>query len=172
MAARLMGLLEATTEAVHNAFFVDLFVRASNASAVAMYHKVRLGREKMLYSKALATEDRGCVSSVQLFLHTGKQSRPRVCCSDLLSCCKLATETSASGKTRLQARVKAVPSSKLILAVISQMQLGYSIYRRVLGYYSDAEDALDMRKAMPRDRDKRSVVPLKHPIRPHELEFD
>lgn len=30
----------------------------------------------------------------------------------------------------------------------------------------------DMRKAMPRDVEKRSVVPLARPVRPHELEFD
>ena len=30
----------------------------------------------------------------------------------------------------------------------------------------------DMRKAMPRDREKRSVVPRKKAVYPHELEFD
>jgi hypothetical protein len=29
-----------------------------------------------------------------------------------------------------------------------------------------------MRKAMPRDVEGRSVVPLARPVRPHELEFD
>lgn len=43
--------------------------------------------------------------------------------------------------------------------------------RRVLGYYSSEEDAFDMRKAMPRDRDKKSVVPLKKPVHPWELEW-
>jgi N-terminal acetyltransferase B complex catalytic subunit len=39
---------------------------------------------------------------------------------------------------------------------------GYSIYRRVLGYYSgDEEDALDMRKALKRDVKKNSIIPLK-----------
>ncbi len=51
-------------------------------------------------------------------------------------------------------------------------QFDYVVYRRVLGYYSGEEDALDMRKAMPRDRDKLSVVPLDRPIQPYELEFD
>lgn len=46
------------------------------------------------------------------------------------------------------------------------------MYRRVLGYYSGEEDALDMRKAMPRDVAKRSVVPLKRPVRPEDLECD
>lgn len=93
-------------------------------------------------------------------------------------------------------------------------RFGYSVYRRVLGYYSgpSPEDALgefcgdevlrwglperitmssgcdeyyiqaptislavtiaDMRKAMPRDVNKLSIVPLKRAIHPHELEFD
>jgi len=42
----------------------------------------------------------------------------------------------------------------------------------VLGYYSNDENALDMRKAMPRDVKKASIVPLKRPVRPEELEFD
>jgi hypothetical protein len=30
----------------------------------------------------------------------------------------------------------------------------------------------DMRKAMARDVNKESIVPLKQPVRPHDLEFD
>ena len=41
MAKRLIDILEDVTEAVHNAFFVDLFVRVSNAAAITMYNKVR-----------------------------------------------------------------------------------------------------------------------------------
>lgn len=52
------------------------------------------------------------------------------------------------------------------------MQYGYSVYRRVLGYYMREEDAFDMRKAMPRDTQKKSVVPLTRPITPDELEHD
>ena len=50
---------------------------------------------------------------------------------------------------------------------------GYSTYRRVLGYYSgeNPEDALDMRKALPRDKDKESIVPLEHPVHPEDLEW-
>ncbi len=35
-----MTRLEAVTERVHNGYYVDLFVRASNAVAIAMYTKV------------------------------------------------------------------------------------------------------------------------------------
>ena len=52
------------------------------------------------------------------------------------------------------------------------LQMGYVVYRRVIGYYSGNEDALDMRKAMPRDIDKKSIIPLTHPIYPHQLESD
>ena len=57
-------------------------------------------------------------------------------------------------------------------AIAMYKDLGYTKYRTVLGYYSNAEDALDMRKAMPRDRTKQSVIPLSRPVRPEELEFD
>lgn len=52
------------------------------------------------------------------------------------------------------------------------VQLGYTLYRRVLGYYSGEEDAHDMRKAMPRDVHQNSTVPMNRPIHPHELEHD
>eukprot|EP00899_Mesostigma_viride_P024582 jgi/Mesvir1/5308/Mv15404-RA.1 len=89
LARTLMNLLEEITEKRYNGYFVDLFVRVSNAVAIAMY-----------------------------------------------------------------------------------TQFGYSVYRRVLGYYSGDEDAFDMRKAMPRDKDKKSIIPLPHPIHPSELEND
>jgi len=52
------------------------------------------------------------------------------------------------------------------------LQLGYSVYRTVIGYYSGEDDAYDMRKAMPRDIHKRSIIPVKRKIYPHELETD
>ncbi len=59
------------------------------------------------------------------------------------------------------------------LAIGMYEKFGYSKYRRVLGYYSgdDAEDAWDMWKALRRDANKESVVPLDHPIRPEDLEW-
>ncbi len=50
-------------------------------------------------------------------------------------------------------------------------KLGYFTYRQVLGYYCGEEDGLDMRKAMNRDIDKKSMVPLGRPILPEELEW-
>lgn len=70
-------------------------------------------------------------------------------------------------------------------------KFGYSVYRRVLEYYSgdNPEDAFgmflslispfcshlsfvtDMRKALPRDVKKESIIPLPHPVRPEELEW-
>lgn len=40
LARQLMDDLEETTEKIHDAYFVDLFVRVSNASAIQMYNKV------------------------------------------------------------------------------------------------------------------------------------
>jgi N-terminal acetyltransferase B complex catalytic subunit len=57
------------------------------------------------------------------------------------------------------------------LAQLMYNHLGYTIYRRVLGYYSGEEDAFDMRKALKRDKKKASIVPLSRPIRPEELEW-
>ena len=85
---KLMNSLEATSEHVFDAYFVDLFVRVSNSLAIGMYEA-----------------------------------------------------------------------------------FGYSVYRRVLGYYSGTEDAFDMRKALPRDKEKKSVVPLQHPVLPEDLEW-
>lgn len=95
----LMQELERTTTFIHDAYFIDLFVRNSNKVAQDMYH-----------------------------------------------------------------------------------QLGYIVYRTVLGYYrgdgpkgpfKNDEDALDMRKATPRDKTRRrsSVIPLTKPIRPQDLEW-
>ncbi|GFH29973.1 N-acetyltransferase domain-containing protein [Haematococcus lacustris] len=89
LAQKLMHILEHVTDKVHNAYFVDLFVRKSNSLAIGMYQK-----------------------------------------------------------------------------------FGYVKYREVLGYYSGSENAYDMRKAMPRDKLRKSVIPLKRPVKPEELEFD
>ena len=63
------------------------------------------------------------------------------------------------------------------VAIEMYKSLGYSLYRRVIDYYSGdqnhkSEDAWDMRKSMPRDTSKELMVPLDHPIQPHELEFN
>ena len=59
------------------------------------------------------------------------------------------------------------------VAIGMYRKFGYSVYRSVLGYYTgtDPEDGYDMRKALPRDIDKKSIIPLKHPITPDQLEW-
>eukprot|EP00977_Amphora_coffeiformis_P004641 scaffold1000_cov166-Amphora_coffeaeformis.AAC.31 len=59
------------------------------------------------------------------------------------------------------------------LAIKMYEKFGYSTYRRVLGYYSGElpEDALDMRKALPRDVNKESIIPLTEPVNPWDLEW-
>lgn len=54
------------------------------------------------------------------------------------------------------------------LAIEMYKNLGYSVYRQVIGYYNGKEDAYDMRKALPRDVDKKSIIPLPHPVYPNE----
>jgi N-terminal acetyltransferase B complex catalytic subunit len=59
------------------------------------------------------------------------------------------------------------------LAIQMYTQLGYVIYRRVLGYYNGdiPEDAYDMRKSLPRDVHKEAMIPLPHPVLPEDLEW-
>ena len=57
------------------------------------------------------------------------------------------------------------------LAIGMYEKFGYSVYRRVLNYYSGEEDAFDMRKAMRRDVAKKSVVPSEKDWHPWELEW-
>ena len=56
------------------------------------------------------------------------------------------------------------------LAIDMYSKMGYSTYRRVIGYYSGEEDALDMRKALSRDVDRKSIVPLSGPVYPEDLD--
>ena len=61
-----------------------------------------------------------------------------------------------------------------LLAIKMYKRLGYTVYRRVLGYYSEGpntpgEDAFDMRKALPRDVDKKSIIPLNSPVHPDDV---
>uniref|UniRef100_A0A7S1B307 N-acetyltransferase domain-containing protein n=1 Tax=Corethron hystrix TaxID=216773 RepID=A0A7S1B307_9STRA len=107
LAHAFMDSLETISSDVYNAYFVDLFVRESNATAIGMYRR-----------------------------------------------------------------------------------FGYGTYRRVLGYYSggcgptvvdddgavrgllpEDEDGLDMRKALSRDAEGETVVPLGRPVRPEDLEW-
>ncbi|XP_064465252.1 N-alpha-acetyltransferase 20-like isoform X1 [Ornithodoros turicata] len=59
------------------------------------------------------------------------------------------------------------------VAVDMYKHLGYSVYRRVLEYYCGEdtdEDAFDMRKALPRDVERKSVIPLLHPVRTEDVD--
>ena len=62
------------------------------------------------------------------------------------------------------------------VAIRMYQRLGYTVYRRVLGYYGGggagdaSEDALDMRKSLPRDGAARpSMEPLKAPVYPKDI---
>ena len=57
------------------------------------------------------------------------------------------------------------------LAIGMYKKLGYSIFRQVIGYYSGEEDAFDMRKALSRDPDQKSCVPL-NPLAVYPDELD
>ena len=50
-----------------------------------------------------------------------------------------------------------------------QSVVGYITYREVVGYYSGEENAYDMRKALPRDVEKKSMKPFGRLVYPHEV---
>jgi N-terminal acetyltransferase B complex catalytic subunit len=52
--------------------------------------------------------------------------------------------------------------------------LGYVVYRKVLEYYADPhpEHAYDMRKALKRDIDQKSIIPLARAIHVSQLEYE
>ena len=52
-------------------------------------------------------------------------------------------------------------------------RLRYTVFRTVLQYYSGEtdEDAYDMRKALSRDKEGKSVIPLDRPVHMEELEY-
>ena len=56
------------------------------------------------------------------------------------------------------------------LAIDMYKKMGYSVYRIVLGYYSGLEDAYDMRKALSRDPEGKSCIPLPHPVTPDDID--
>ncbi|KAI5013767.1 hypothetical protein ZWY2020_040653 [Hordeum vulgare] len=83
--------------------------------------------------------------------------------------------TAEQCKSRRLKSVFVAPSSLPLLAISGldgDWTEGYVVYRRVLRYYSGEEDGIDMRKALSQDVDKKSIIPLKRPITPDELEYD
>ena len=64
MAKRLIDILEDVTEAVHSAYFVDLFVRVSNAAAIAMYNKVSHVTLLHAFSKSIANVSADLMTNV------------------------------------------------------------------------------------------------------------
>lgn len=55
------------------------------------------------------------------------------------------------------------------LAISMYKKMGYIVYRTILQYYAGEEDAYDMRKALSRDTNRASVVPLGKAVRSEEV---
>ena len=52
-------------------------------------------------------------------------------------------------------------------------KLGYVLYRRIINYYENLnEDGFDMRKSLPRDKEKKFSIPLDHPVSKDEVGYD
>ena len=56
------------------------------------------------------------------------------------------------------------------VAITMYSNIGYIVYRTVLEYYSGDENAFDMRKALKRDTEKRSMIPIQNPVRPEDID--
>jgi N-terminal acetyltransferase B complex catalytic subunit len=123
LARRLMDELEAVAADVDDAYFVDLFVRASNRVAIGMYR----GMGYSMYRRVLG-------------YYSGGPAPPT---DD-------DDEEEEEGGGKSGAKNKAASAARR----------------------ERSEDAFDMRKAMPRDIHEKSVVPLPHAVRPEDLEFD
>lgn len=57
------------------------------------------------------------------------------------------------------------------VAIKMYSDMGYITYRRVTGYYSGEEDGLDMHKALPRDVERKSMIPIPNPVSPDEIDY-
>ncbi|KAK6011445.1 acetyltransferase, GNAT family [Ostertagia ostertagi] len=57
------------------------------------------------------------------------------------------------------------------VAISMYKALGYVVYREIIDYYSGPRDenAYDMRKAMSMDKEKKSVIPLPHPVHSNDI---
>ena len=60
------------------------------------------------------------------------------------------------------------------LAISMYEGFGFVQYRKILQYYSGAaqENAFDMRKSLSSDKDKKAMIPLKHPVHADDLEYN
>lgn len=57
------------------------------------------------------------------------------------------------------------------VAIKMYSDMGYITYRTVTGYYSGEEDGLDMHKALPRDVERKSMIPIPNPVSPDEIDY-
>lgn len=55
------------------------------------------------------------------------------------------------------------------LAISMYERMGYVVYRTILNYYGGDEDAYDMRKALARDMDRSSMIPIERPVKVDEM---
>ena len=61
-----MDLLEEATHKLHNGYFVDLFVRQSNANAIGMYSKARRPGRLPFADRPLLPAAHDCLSACRL----------------------------------------------------------------------------------------------------------
>jgi len=122
LATSMMSWLERVSEHVYNGYFVDLFVRQSNAVAVGMYKQLGYS----VYRQVIG-------------YYSGEEDAYGTCAC----CCRSAAHN--------HCRAAAAAAAAFMLIVI--MMIG-----------------ADMRKALPRDVNKKSIIPLPAPVYPEDVD--
>ncbi|KAI7697633.1 N-alpha-acetyltransferase 20, partial [Sarcoptes scabiei] len=99
-------------------------------------------------------------------LTVGPQYRRLNLAAKLMYCLELTSERKLAYFVDLFVRVSNS------IAINMYKNLGYTVYRQVLEYYTGDpdEDAYDMRKALSKDKEKKSIIPLPHPVKITDLE--
>ncbi|KAF9682889.1 hypothetical protein SADUNF_Sadunf05G0154900 [Salix dunnii] len=165
LAKKLMNLLEEISDKIDKAYFVDLFVRASNTPAIKMYEKSYPFLQIGCWTSGPIGAFQRKAGPTDNYLKLGSSSMMPY------SYWRLSGFLLDKVIFFMCCIMQSMRQDDSYSAVFSA-QLGYVIYRRVLRYYSGEEDGLDMRKALSRDVEKKSIIPLKRPVTPDELEYD
>jgi N-terminal acetyltransferase B complex catalytic subunit len=151
-----MGYLEEVSSVLYNGFFVDLFVRVSNKLAQLMYYNLGY----TVYRQVRAMD---CVNRLQMCPAPFNDYTPGV--RQVLgyySGSGVADEEDAYGTMF----VSLLYFSLVLIGSCSRhLTFVFFFVRR------HCCRVLDMRKALPRDKKKKSVIPLPAPITPDQLEW-
>ena len=154
----------------YNAFFVDLFVRKSNDVAVELYRKLGYIVYRTVLNYYTGTHEEDAYGEkkgrwklthgiIAVLIYTGM----RINCRSPFLCLFLSFLPSVFAFFFLSF---SITCASFVFSVIPCKLIHNSSYPHNLLSLL----LLDMRKALPRDEKKESVIPLTHPVHPWELD--